>query len=645
MQLVSCSTPINKETLHVPYIQLSNIFDSTTTNHIDNDHIVQQISGFTHNNKSQNNSDIQLSTLNNIQHYTTNVNQSTKIVILEKTATKNSIVQNDTSESSIPSGATEILNAIGDDWLISSTENKDDNNCDNVKNNIRDNYDDQENNNKCDNSNELAKTSDYSLNDNTNSSNKNNTDNTHRTSQSHSMQSNSSMELNSVQIHDVSPLDIRKVQVPYSKDSSLKRTIKKYFCPYCKKLQTKFARHLEIKHKTEADVQKFIHIKKGIHERAKVIAAIRNHGNYLHNTYNKLNTSTLITVRQCQAKYKKSADNYICCTNCKGFYSKDTIRIHYSKCKTIHKKGVREITVMGRRLTGYIHTSATKTLREIVFPVLRDDTVTKCIKYDELLILFGNKLCERYTNTHQHDMIRAHLRLLGRYKLAIQEINKEINDFQLIFQPQNFNSAVSALRIGAKWDRSIMWFKTPAVANTLTTLLKKCASTLKAECIKKQDYKRKQAVDDFLVLWHEEVPTVINRKAVEDQIKYKRQKKVIIPSKQDIKLLYDYLRKQCETSLYTLEKEFDLSSWKILTECTLILVQIFNRRRAGEIERLTMTDYKNQEILDKNVNPDLYEKLSKESQQYAKRFTRITIRGKLGRTVPVLLEAICSKCK
>lgn len=36
-----------------------------------------------------------------------------------------------------------------------------------------------------------------------------------------------------------------------------------------------------------------------------------------------------------------------------------------------------------------------------------------------------------------------------------------------------------------------MWFKTPAVANMLTTLLKKCAATLKAECIKKQDYKKK----------------------------------------------------------------------------------------------------------------------------------------------------------
>lgn len=38
---------------------------------------------------------------------------------------------------------------------------------------------------------------------------------------------------------------------------------KKYFCMYCKKLQTKFARHLEIVHKNEEDVKKFILLPKG----------------------------------------------------------------------------------------------------------------------------------------------------------------------------------------------------------------------------------------------------------------------------------------------------------------------------------------------------------------------------------------------
>lgn len=98
------------------------------------------------------------------------------------------------------------------------------------------------------------------------------------------------------------------------------------------------------------------------------------------------------------------------------------------------------------------------------------------------------------------------------------------------------------------------------------------------------------------------------------------------------------MEKQCENALDILKKDFDLSSWKTLSGCTLIMVQIFNRKRAGEIERLTIEDYKNQETLDKNVNPDLYDKLSAESQKYAQKFVRITIRGKKGRTVPVLLR-------
>lgn len=705
IKLISCSTPISTETLCRPSIEVSNIFDSPTINHSINNEKVCQISCSALINKIPHNSDTQLSSIiNNKEDDTADNNQVTEIV--EKNIAKNDIIECNTFESSVPSGATDILYAIGDDWMENgnNTIENESNNNDLYINNNYNNHNNEKSSNKCNYNDKLANDTDYSLNknninntgvlndigddcgtssvedeydnDDLNINNSNNHDDQENnnecndelakdpnfslsnelsedqdqdslnqnsidsTSQSHSKK-DSSIEISS--LHNVPPLDIRNIQVPYSKNSTSKRTVKKYFCPYCKKLQTKFARHLELKHKTEADVQKFIHIKKGTHERAKIIAAIRNYGNLLHNTHNELNTGVFITVRQRQAKYRKTAEDYICCTNCKGFYSKLTIRLHYIKCKTTHKKGVREITVMGRRLTGYIHTSANETLRKIVFPVLRDDAITRCIKYDELIILFGNRLCERYTNTHQHDMIRAQLRLLGRYKLALQHINKEIHDFQLLFHPKNFNLAVKALRIVAKWDISIMWFKTPAVANMLTTLLKKCATTLKAECIKKQDYEKKQDVDDFMTLWHEEVPTVINKKAIEDQIKYKRAKKVILPSKQDIKLLHDYLKKQCEASLYILEKNFDLSSWKTLTECTLILIQIFNRRRAGEIERLTIADYKNQETLDKNVNPDLYEKLSEESQQYAKKFARITIRGKLGRTVPVLLNAIVIK--
>ena len=538
---------------------------------------------------------------------------------------------NESKESSVPSGVTDILNIIGDSWINSTDE-------------VRQLETSHHNNDSSKRSeNEKAANSSSSSGD---ENDPNDVD--YEPDESCTVSSAKISEANSKCMESISPehgsnVDIRYVHVPVSKNNA-KRTVKRYFCPFCKSLQTKFARHLELKHKTETDVQKFINLGKGSHERRKIIETIRDHGNYIHNTTAALNTGIVITSRQRQPKYDNAAEDYIYCTNCKKLLSKRTIRLHYKKCNTQHKRGVREITVMGRRLAGYIHSCANGVLRKVVFPVMRDDAVTRSIKYDELLILYGNKLCDKYTSTHQHDMIRAHLRLLGRYKLAIKVIQPDIDDFASIFRPQYFDAVIQAIRVVAHWDTRIMWFKTPAVATTLTTLLKKCANKLRSECIKKQADNAKKDIEDFLLLFAEEVPTLINRKAIEDQIKQKRQKNVVLPLKQDIKQLHTYLKNNCMASLSTLQNNFDFSAWELLTECTLVFIQIFNRRRAGEIERLTKTDYENQETLDKNVNADLYQHLSKESKEYARNFVRITIRDKLGRTVPVLLDSFMSEC-
>lgn len=47
------------------------------------------------------------------------------------------------------------------------------------------------------------------------------------------------------------------------KSSQLKGANKKHFCFYCKKLQVKIARHLELVHYTEEEVKKFIYLPKG----------------------------------------------------------------------------------------------------------------------------------------------------------------------------------------------------------------------------------------------------------------------------------------------------------------------------------------------------------------------------------------------
>lgn len=119
--------------------------------------------------------------------------------------------------------------------------------------------------------------------------------------------------------NNASPVDIRSVVVPSSQRLASRNT-KRYFCPYCKKLQTKFARHLEMKHKSEADVKRFIKFRKGNQERAKIIETIRKYENYLHNTDSNLNTGILITCRQRQPQFERSVEDYLPCSNCKGFF-------------------------------------------------------------------------------------------------------------------------------------------------------------------------------------------------------------------------------------------------------------------------------------------------------------------------------------
>lgn len=108
--------------------------------------------------------------------------------------------------------------------------------------------------------------------------------------------------------------------------------------------------------------------------------------------------------------------------------------------------------------------------------------------------------------------------------------------------------------------------------------------------------------------------------------------------------MYKHLEKKRIEVFNTLQQSFSYSNWLSLAEVTLISIQVFNRRRAGEIERVLITDFQNYERLNKNMYSDIYNSLSQEHKKIAEKYIRFCIRGKLGRTVPVLLPNDLFKC-
>lgn len=340
----------------------------------------------------------------------------------------------------------------------------------------------------------------------------------------------------------------------------------------------------------------------------------------------------------------KKALDFIACVKCKGFYSKQTIRHHSRMCLNRNFRQNKNIMIMGRKITGRIHSTGSEILRKVVFPVMRDDQVTRIIRYDELLIVYANKMCVKYKAQHQHDMIRARLRLLGRFLLVLKKINKNVKDFQSLYHPQIYDECISAINIVAGYNDEEKMYKTSAIAANLSTLIKYIGNLFITECIKKQDDEKKKLVKDFLKLLVVDIGTSVNNTVVETQSAHKRRKKVNLPSLQDIKKLHTYLEKTRNEAYAALKDSFSYNKWLSLAEVTLTSIHVFNRRRAGEIERACIEDFQNYEKVNENMYCDIYKSLSAEDKQIANRYVRFCIGGKLGRTVPVLLSSQLFEC-
>ncbi|XP_066600010.1 uncharacterized protein [Prorops nasuta] len=300
---------------------------------------------------------------------------------------------------------------------------------------------------------------------------------------------------------------------------------KKDFCIYCKTEQTKLARHLRRKHADVKEVKDFLLIPKGRLERKSLISTIRKRGQFHFNTNSDINTGELKVLRRPNKNCKKNATDFSTCPQCTGMYSKSAIRHHYRRCSKKNSKQSRTVLSKSRKVTGRIHEIACPVLRKRVFPTMRDDDTTRTIRYDELCIIFGNKLCEKYRDPHFYDMIRQKLRQLGRFLIALREINNYVDDLFSVLFPKHYNSCISAIQSLAGLNEMQTGFKTPSIATSLGTLLKQVSKKAITVFIQREDSERVKLTEDFLKLFTEDYSSSIARLAIETQYTNKRQKK------------------------------------------------------------------------------------------------------------------------
>ncbi|XP_070529778.1 uncharacterized protein [Cardiocondyla obscurior] len=426
--------------------------------------------------------------------------------------------------------------------------------------------------------------------------------------------------------------------------NGFKRVFRKHFCLFCKTWQSKIARHLKRKHKDEKRVQNLRDLPKKCNKRKNVINMLRREGDFYYNINTDVNTGELLVCRRPAEKCQNTAQDYTACPKCKGFFNKANLRQHTAHCIHTKRKGTRVCNVLSRQIMGRYASVANNVLRQIVMPRCRDDRITRLISYDELIMEHGNKLCLKYPSPHHHDMIRQRLRQLGRFLLEIKQHSRDIDELSSVYHPKYYGICIDVINILAGFDNSTKTYRVPSLATSLGTLLKSTGKTLISITIFKDNVVKPKQVKNFLTLLNNEYGPAINKVALETQSQLKRKKKVILPSIDDIKKLENFLKIRHLTALNNLKTKFSYNDWLQLAESTLLSIQLFNRRRAGEMERTLIEDYKNYQKIDPETNVDGFNALSPECQKIVMEYVRFTIRGKLNRTVAVLLDSELQKC-
>jgi len=165
--------------------------------------------------------------------------------------------------------------------------------------------------------------------------------------------------------------------------------------------------------------------------------------------------------------------------------------------------------------------------------------------------------------------------------------------------------------------------------------LKTCARAAESGYIISRNESKRRDVDDFQDLCEFEWSNEINSTALNTIKTAKMNKPQRLPLTEDLRKLNLALNADIAMFQNSLTEQVEAKNWQYLAEATLAKMILFNRKRSGEAERMLIESYKNRS----KPSPitDIEEALSKSERIMCTILSRVEIRGKFGRTVPVIL--------
>lgn len=407
---------------------------------------------------------------------------------------------------------------------------------------------------------------------------------------------------------------------------------------------TQLAKHLERKHTEETDVAHAIHFPKGSKVRQTLLDQIRNKGDYEHNCQVlKSGEGEIVTKKQVKNP-SISVRDFLPCQHCFAFYRKTDLWRHERSCKA--RKGDQKSSERTKR----VHSAASRLLPmsefltggcEEIIHIMHQDDVSRHIRNDPLICKYGNALSAKYDHDKsQFAYIAQKMRELGRFVVAVNELDKSVKYLHEICQPSRFELAVEGAKKASGFDPSSSKFKTVSLVSKIGYSLKRAAEIAFGESRMTEDSETESEVKKFIQLLDTKWSECFSRKALALSLKQEVKKVEVDKSTvtEDLIKLHRFITGEEEEARKELKESPNLSTWKKLSEATLADVCLFNRGRVGNIGRMLLETYTCKKSRGTFVpSADQIRKSTKLELDLGSSFTRLELEGQYGRNMLVLL--------
>ncbi|KAG5858326.1 hypothetical protein JTB14_035716 [Gonioctena quinquepunctata] len=124
-----------------------------------------------------------------------------------------------------------------------------------------------------------------------------------------------------------------------------------------------------------------------------------------------------------------SKTDYVACPTCFVILKKESLHRHVTKtCKGMPTSSSKGMTYRSRAVSEGIHSDGSDVMKNYVFPSFREGIIKECIRYDDMLIVYGNVMTAKYRNQHHYPMIRNRLiRMAEHCEIHFDKLSKKFD--------------------------------------------------------------------------------------------------------------------------------------------------------------------------------------------------------------------------